>query len=294
MKIIRPLQAVIFLLANSALFGQCIADAGPEELHFCMGDNSSQLNGVASGGQAPYTYKWSMKTDTFQLGSGLRYYYASDYLSDTTIANPELISYADSSLIFYLEVTDANFTTCFDTITVTSSVFTHYLVTYVFHISKGDSVEFFGPQSGSNYGTDSIFWYPSHSLSNPNHFMPKASPDTTTTYGYILWDSKGCADTTKISTIVYVDAMSSPSTEVAKVEIYPTKLSSSGQLNIINTTEEILDFHLMDIQGREILHKRITRGKTRVEIPHLAEGVYFYSLSYNGAEMKSGKILVEE
>jgi hypothetical protein len=290
----RSVLTLAIPLFAGALSAQCIADAGPEVLHLCLGQSKVYLQATANGGQAPYSFKWSMKTDTFHTGSKTYYFHASDYLNDTTSANPEFMGYTDSSLTFYLQVTDANSIICYDTVKVSTSAYTHYLVTHLFHIKSGDSAQFFGLQSASNYPMDSIYWYPSGSLSDPNALAPKASPDTTTTYSYIMWDIKGCSDTNRWASIIYVDHLNLTSLQTLQLKVYPTKLKFTDDLILKNPNGIELNFTLMDTRGQKILETKIYERDNKIELPPIPTGIYFYQLTQDHSIIKTGRLLIEQ
>lgn len=103
MSLSRFVRAIC--LAASVLFAreqaeaQCIANAGPPSITICEG-SSQQLNGTASGGNAPYDFSWSPTTG----------------LSDPNIANP--IASPTTTTVYTVTVTDDDGEVCTDQITV--------------------------------------------------------------------------------------------------------------------------------------------------------------------------------
>jgi len=73
---------------------------------------------TAIGGTEPYSYCW-MTT----YSNGLDVFYASDFLDDTTLANPNLIKAPDDSLKLKLVVTDKNGFQAIDIVTIHFSTF---------------------------------------------------------------------------------------------------------------------------------------------------------------------------
>lgn len=239
-------------------------------------------------------YRWSMKPQTYIIGSQTYVFHASDYLDDTTSASPNIISLSDTALTFYLEVTDANFTSCYDTVTVTFSSFISQPVTWLFYINQGDSVQFFNPQSGSNQGFDSIYWSPSASLSDPNALRPLASPDTTTTYAYVKWDKMGCVDTTNGACIVYVDQLGSKSFENQEIKIFPNRLKPQTNLYIEKGRPRKLNFTLHSSNGQKVMTVHVGEFQNEIKIPDLPTGFYYYQVSEKEDIVKKGKILIQE
>src|SRR5690606_19181396 len=186
------------LFATAALFSlnsysQCIADAGPDQ-HVCQTFSSMDtltLGGspAASGGQSPYTYAWSI--DPVIIGSVTLD--ASVFLDDTTSPNPELVGTWDSEMTFYLKVTDAVNSTCYDTVNIVASVFGTHLGQWSFTINAGDSVQILEPNIVSELPIDSILWRPNHGLIDSNAVRPWVKPTRDIVYYCIVWDTAGCS-----------------------------------------------------------------------------------------------------
>jgi Zn-finger protein len=123
--------------------------------------------------------------------------YASDFLNDTSIANPQidyLSSFMDSSLVFFLKITDSVGCQAYDTVIVTASYFNTGLLDWTFSIKQGDSIFLDkGANISGGYDPITFSWSPVHGLidsNQPDSFWAK--PDTTISYTPTITDSKNC------------------------------------------------------------------------------------------------------
>ena len=142
----------------------------------CLKD-SVTIGGASSatGGNAPYTYKWTPAT-------GLR---------STSIANPKAKPIVTTT--YKLSVTDAKGCTATDSIKVTVNPVPTASAGADVTICKKDTATLGGSPSASG-GTSpfTYSWSPSTGLSSTSTSNPKAYPTTTTTYYLTITDAKGC------------------------------------------------------------------------------------------------------
>ncbi|MEK6677053.1 MAG: PKD domain-containing protein [Planctomycetota bacterium] len=134
--------------------------------------STTTLNGSASGGTTPYTYRWTPTTG----------------LNNPNIDRPS--ASPATTTTYTLTVTDAQARTATDTVvvTVTSSTFAANAGNDV-TIPAGSTTTLNGSASG---GTTpyTYRWTPTTGLNNPNIDRPTASPATTTTYTLTVTDSQ--------------------------------------------------------------------------------------------------------
>jgi len=136
----------IMLLCKSPVFAQCIVDAGKNdtlcEINLVV--EAFYLGGMptAQGGVAPYIYVWSCRYNPFPDFPSLNLT-ASDFLDDTTAANPRMLYLANDSLTFYLRVTDATGVICYDNTKYTYSRYIWSLDYKFAYIDPGDSVQLY-------------------------------------------------------------------------------------------------------------------------------------------------------
>ncbi|MCH8904635.1 MAG: hypothetical protein IIA45_12055, partial [Bacteroidetes bacterium] len=105
-----------FLLDCTFSHAQCVAEAGNDTALCASFElDTFYLGGspTVSGGAPPYTFDWSC---TYYFGPLT--FTASDFLDDTTLANPQLLQPADSLITFHLVVTDNLGNICQDTVSI--------------------------------------------------------------------------------------------------------------------------------------------------------------------------------
>ena len=198
------------LLSTGNTFAQCTANAGNDTV-FCMGgcvlpDLFLGGNPTATGGTTPYSYCWET---TYQVGNLT--FTASDFLDDTTIANPQFLGGGENNDIipFILTVTDSLGNTCKDTINIRISKFA--VLTGDFYISQGDTVQLY-PGVYGGIPPLSFQWSPNYNLSCDTIENPLAWPDSSVSYYVGIIDSVGC----------------SPDPVFANVTVYPTNISTQS------------------------------------------------------------------
>ncbi len=159
------------------------AGAGPD-LSVQPG-GSITLQGSASGGAPPYTYRWSPTTG----------------LSNANIANPTATPAATTA--YSLTVTDSINATANDTVTVTVQAPAALVASAGpdRQIAPGGSVLLSGSATGGT-APYTYRWSPTTGLSNANIAGPTASPSATTTYTLTVTDSQ--ARTANDSAVVTV------------------------------------------------------------------------------------------
>jgi hypothetical protein len=187
------------LLYHNPDFGNCyfgnkkISVAVGNDTTFCSGFGQTDTLFLGSGlkiknGAPPYTYLWETKLEhTPNL-----IFTASDFLNDTTSANPYFIDWPalPDRLRFTVQVTDAENNTAKDSITVGLSGCACYTDYQVIRLNKGDSVWLdAGIPSGN---TEKIYWEPSYGLSNPDSSATWCKPDSTMNYSIVSVDTFGC------------------------------------------------------------------------------------------------------
>lgn len=296
----KKIILLVFILMKSLnCFSQCIADAGNDQ-HWCR-DNIKDtiiLGGFPSAGNGtlPYTYTWS--TDPIQLSSNLSFY-ASNFLDDTTKANPSLIDFWNSAITFFLEVKDSDNIICRDTVKITVSQFSISLVTYYYYINAGDSVRLkipnAGPSSSLMPPIDSILWRPHIGITDSNAARPWVQPNEDVVYYPIVWDSAGCRAEGPPFQYVYVchigiDEISNPL--MSEIKVYPTALSKDNESLYIEIpfSFESMVFRLYDLNGKEVISQKFASKEFDIKLEHLIAGVYFYVIEVDKKIRKYGKI----
>lgn len=273
----KTICTFLLVVLSNFSFSQCFVDLGPA-IASCPNDTARLgINLVTSGFTAPLTYTWEAHK-TWQIGSNTYNFYASDFIDDTTIANPKITSQEEGFIRFKLTVADANGLSCSDSVEVHYSqfVFTLALPMDVF-INEGDSVWLSGWQNiAGTVPPFTYLWYPTHGLTDSTSLAFWAKPDTTTLYRLIVTDSLGCSEMGPGSYRVHVNPLNVDENLAAQFSVYPNP--TKGKMRIKNTSGlQIEKVSLVDLSGRTVL--KITDFKSdELDISLLKSGAYIAQL----------------
>lgn len=288
------ISTILFLTQIHLVKGQCIADAGQDVVVCCgfNGMDTVQLgeNPTASGGVPPYTYTW--KTE-WQVGSWI--YTASDFLDDTTLANPTII-YTGENLTFHLTVIDSESNICTDSVHVDFTNFGTNLgyVTYI--IQQGDSIFLTGwTNVFGGFPPYQYLWRPNHGLIDSTSLAFWAKPDSSVAYYLTLTDSSGCSATGAPVYYVNVNPVSIDLLHSvnSKIIVYPnpTRKIFTIKIEMNNSNEKEIEF--IDSNGQIILRKELKDNVLQVNSKLLRKGLNFYKITESGKIIGQGKIIVE-
>lgn len=274
--------------------GQCFADAGPDII-VCNGFNGMDTvqiggNPTASGGTAPYTYIWET---SWTVGSWT--YTASDFLNDTTLANPSII-YPGENLTFFLTVIDSESNICTDSVFVGFTNFGTHLGYVTYNIQQGDSIFLTGMENVfGGFPPYRYLWRPNHGLSDSTSLSFWAKPDTSVAYYLALTDSSGC---TAVGTPVYFvnvapSSIDQPKNAKIRVSAFPNPANDQITFLVEGDTSETLLFEIFDNQGR-LIHSVTTKGKAlNIKTEILNGGMNFYKISCEEKIIGQGKIIIK-
>ncbi len=250
---------------------QCKADAGDSSIVLCYGDtitlggNPSAFNGVP-----PYTYSWSI--EPVQVGA-LRFY-ASHFLNDTTLSNPEMTESWGEKLEFFLTVTDANNCTSRDSIRILFSQYTIGLGFISRTINKGDSVYLNnGSNIGGGIGSKKYVWRPNHGLRDSTSLSFWAKPDSSIEYYLTVTDSVGCHVEGPPYYKITVNPTSNPEAKALNQRIRFFPNPASELLRWETGGLKINEIRIVDVLGRDI--KILNKDRNEGNISGLPTGVYF-------------------
>jgi len=270
---------ILFITQINIVKGQCFADAGEDEVgctDWYGGVDSTMIGGDPSafGGTPPYTYAWEVNNNYYPFTLT-----ASDFLNDTTLANPLVISnwWVEDPVEFILYVTDAHNFTCTDTIIVTFSYFS-YTNGYVnYYINQGDSVYCFGWESiFGGIPPLEYLWRPNHGLSDSIGNAFWAKPDYSIAYYPIVTDAAGCTAVggTSYNIIVSPVKVSNQKTERKNILTSMNKDNSVLTIRIEPKTFDYLKLKIFDMSGKEIKDISFDNSEVKVEIIELPPGIY--------------------
>lgn len=257
------------------LQAQCVANAGAAYQYFCPTDSNSQgftLGGQpsANGGQAPYTYTWSIKP--VQWFAGAPIFYASHFLDDTTAARPKLLGSFADTVQFFLTIEDAQACVSRDSCLVVYSQFVQNLGTRGYTINQGDSVLLQGTNISSNLGPVSYVWRPNRGLIDSTGLSFWAKPSSSVAYYAVATDATGCHMAGGPYHYVTVNSLSAQEPKTAPSwQLYPNPVYDFAQL-LYPTNERILNGKLYNSQGQEMPLPTLEKGK--INLSHLPAGYY--------------------
>lgn len=255
--IMKAIIISFIFLIPTALFSQLTADAGGYKAYCISWLPADTLilggNPTAQGGVPPYTYLWETSY-TYNIGSFSWTYHASDFLIDTTVANPLLINYPiEEDITFTLTITDALGNQVSDYAFVRPSIFVQHLGNIHYYLEYGDSVfHTFGHNIGG--GTppyQDVFWQSSLGLpdsTQENNFWIYA--ESTQQYFITLTDAVSC--TVYAAPMIYLytgyaDLNESPISDANL--IFPNPTNSTFTLANPELIEQV---EIIDTQGKKL------------------------------------------
>lgn len=294
MKKLILILTILDLYQINFVFGQCIADAG-QDIVVCCGFNGMdtvQLGGnpTAYGGVPPYTYTWETE---WQVGSWI--YTASDFLDDTTLANPTII-YTGENLSFHLTVIDSESNICSDSVHVDFTNFGTHLGYVTYTIQQGDSIYLTGWENVfGGFPPFEYLWRPNHGLIDSTSLSFWAKPDSSVAYYLTLTDSSGCSATGAPVYFVNVNPVSIDKIEkeIVEIKVYPNPSKDQITIEIKGngSKEKLIEF--IDSKGQVTSEKVIIENTLQINSKSLSKGLNFYKITEAGKLIGQGKIIIE-
>ncbi len=289
---------LLLLLGHHGVWAQCSAFAGQDTIICNSWNGVPPLmlggNPVVTGGEAPYTYTWSAH-HSFTIGANSYTFSASDFLDDTTSANPYLVDPL-VELYYTLTVTDANGAQCMDSVFVRMANLGTHLGYMTATIMAGDSFQFFfGANVSGTYEPFSYVWHPNESLSDSTSLTAWASPLEYTAYSLTGTDSYGCTATAAplyfINVIpVSVGELDDP---VPAAVVVPVPMRDHAELRLNLDAGPLRHLLILSADGRLVRKERITASVHAIPRAGLAAGVYHWNVVEQGAVRASGRLVVE-
>jgi hypothetical protein len=291
--------SVIFLAMTQHSLSQIVADAGEDKV-LCVGFygvDSNSIGGIpsAAGGTPPYTYAWETEYIS-NIGSFTINLSASDFLNDTTLANPEVVNVFGDTLEFRLTVTDSEGISVMDTTTIYFAYFGTHLGTVSYTINSGDSVFLSGMHNvDGGFPPYEYLWQPNHGLTDSTSLAFWAKPEYSVAYYMTLTDSSGCVVTGApvyyVSVLpVSIEDFESPN---AMIKIYPNPVNDLLNVQINPKIQGDFNLRLFLSDGRLVREESFSHNEFTVDVSGYPAGVYLYEIS-DGKEISDrGRIVIK-
>ncbi len=291
---------LLFTLLQANAIAQCTADAGPDKI-LCnyLGVDTIQIGGnpSATSGTPPFTYSWSANY-TITIGTLTFHYYASDFLNDTTLANPSIINAFNEidSMFFVLTVTDSSNNVCSDSVLIRFSNWTVNLGTVTFNILQGDTAYYnWGPNIGGGIPPFQYLWKPNSGLLDSistNGFITQ--PDSSNVYYVTITDSAGCVAVGP--PFVFVNVMPVGLTYINSGKfsftVSPNPSGSFTNFNISGNLKEKLLYEFYDAQAHLNYEVETSDTSLRLDNALFSKGLNFYKIIYQNTIIGTGKFIV--
>lgn len=78
---------------------------------------------------------------------------------------------------------------------------------------------------------------------------------------------------------------------IADVKIYPNPTANALTLNLINENNLVLDYEIVDNNGKLIQNERIVANETNINVSTLPSSIYFLKIKNQNREVKTFKII---
>lgn len=281
---------MICLILGFNAQAQCVAKAGADQ-HAChtfsntsdtliLGGNYSGLN--TSGWQ----FQWFI--NPVSHGSSL-VYHASDFLNDTTLANPKLVNNPlQDSIVFYLKVISPT-DTCVDSCLISQAQFVQHLGIFYHYPAVGDTFQLLEPNIGLQKGAiDSVEWLPHSYLINPFVLRPYAIATANISYRAVV-HADGCTDTGAVFQHVIVNPMHLKQQPVSEVEIYPNPVRDKLNIRWPGQEGEICIFGLA---GDLLLQSTFRQGAAALNL-NLPSGLYLVKVRARNGKSHQQRLRVK-
>lgn len=290
----KLLILLVFFITHLPVFSQLTVDAGSDTAVCVTWNWTSQLtlggSSVVQGGSPPYQYSWKT-TYYFTVGSNTYELTASDFLSDTSIANPTMILHKEDPVTFVLTVTDSDSNMDSDTVTVYFSYFNSHLNEYEHTMQVGDSVKFVSlPNVGGGTAPLTYLWRPNHGLTDSISYSDFwLKPITTTSYYITVTDAWGCVVSGSPMFHIIIGSLSLENLSDGEHELILYPNPTSGKL-FLETDEPIREVSFFDT------HLNLVHTYTNVleiELAEFPSGTYFIEVNMDNKRYFKKVLLVK-
>jgi hypothetical protein len=278
--------SVIYL--NLSFSQALVIDAGADK-YICMNSTGFQPGSGIGGsptiisGVPPFEIKWETQQS---IGSAV--FTASDFLNDTTSANPLFIDFGFPPMTFYITVKDGLNQIAKDTIIVNLSSYSIIPEPNIQYITAGDTT-IISPNLFGGVPPISYSWSPNYNISDTSSSMPNVWPSQSTTYQCTITDAVGCVNTENINyATVNVWPVNTKQTLIEDLKIYPNP--TQDYLVIKLEKGEIQHLKITDMSGRIILQQSKVINN-QIDISHLVSGTYILKVEDEKGSIGSFQIL---
>lgn len=250
-------------------------------------------NPTATGGVGQYQYFW--ETEYKIAPTSQHTFYASYFLSDTSIANPKVIADPTGLIMnFKLTVIDEEGNSVTDSVNVHYSKKMYVIGDMVSYIGINDSVGICSDQLiGSSLPLDSISWMPSAGLTNPDSICTWANPESTTYYTAYIRDTAGCYGIASADWVVV--RMTSDMNDIS-VHSSGSLIKYISKYEVLEIDESLLDdkhvLRIYNLDGRIVYNELISSNQ--VQIKNTDNKVLIYNLIKDNEIIETGKILTKQ
>lgn len=285
-----------FFCFNFSLgYGQCIADAGPDQavcIKFWYLVPEFQIGGnpTAVGGISPYSYDWKVYGKSWESSS---LFDISDRFDNISSSNPiwREKSSGFELIDFYLAVTDAQGNSCKDTMRVEFSFLNINIMEYnVVAIEEGDSTWLNAYHNDlPTHTVTQIKWNPIYGLSDSIGEIVRASPDSYTIYRPYFTDILGCVHE---GAPQFVSVYPLSVLENQKQSNQPFYSSESNALVSKSSIPLSNQIAIYSIEGKliEVLNPSNTNTW---QLGDYKSGIYFAAFSAQNQEVETLKFVVK-
>lgn len=270
-----------------------VAYAGNDSI-FCEHIDSFLIGGFPSveGGLSPDTYTWDIYPKPYiPFPSAPQiHHYCSDFLNDTTVANPTLLMVPNENFItFILTVSDSSGQTAIDSVTYREIQWVMALGNTVIETFPGDTQTITATPFGGGIYPYTYDWGNSPDLigaqfdynvyatsPEPNRqvIIPNNPSPSVLFYDILVTDSAGCPVTVSSFQGFLINPSSTQSFTKSEIEVFPNPVVD--QLFIKANGQRIAKLELTDSNGKliDISGRLSNTGQTQMDFSKLSSGTY--------------------